>query len=190
MERFSPSFFFDPAHRIFITNSLQVFTWGQDTGGCLGTRQLNRLGPVPQIVEIEEEVSRVFCGNAATALLTPEGRLLVAGRNRGNMLGLDNEKSKVKQSDQFLGVMEEAEPVEEVGLSEVAMVLLTRAGQLFVLGGESRVPTKLNLSSPGKPVLVAASSTDFLVAMEEGPVIQVQRDLFGPALVFSFVFPR
>ena len=158
----------------------QVFTWGQDTGGCLGTGQLNRLGPVPQIVEIEEEVSRVFCGNAATALLTPEGRLLVAGRNRGNMLGLDNEKSKVKQSDQFLGVMEEAEPVEEVGLSEVAMVLLTRAGQVFVLGGESRVPTKLNLSSPGKPVLVAASSTDFLVAMEEGPVIQVQRDLFGP----------
>ena len=150
-----------------------MFTWGQDTGGCLGTGQLNRLGPVPQIVEIEEEVSRVFCGPAATALLTPEGRLLVAGRNRGNMLGLDNEKSKVKQSDQFLGVMEE--PVEEVGLSEVAMVLLTRAGQLFVLGGESRVPTKLNLSSPGKPVLVAASSTDFLVAMEEGPVIQVQK---------------
>ena len=162
-------------HAAVVTSDGEVFTWGQDTGGCLGTGQLNRLGPVPQIVEIEEEVSRVFCGNAATALLTPEGRLLVAGRNRGNMLGLDNEKSKVKQSDQFLGVMEEAEPVEEVGLSEVAMVLLTRAGQLFVLGGESRVPTKLNLSSPGKPVLVAASSTDFLVAMEEGPVIQVQK---------------
>ena len=89
------------------------------------------------------------------------------------MLALDTEKTKVKNSDQFLVVMEEAEPVEEVGLSESTMVLLTRAGQLFVLGGESRVPTKLNLSSPGRPVLVAASSAYLFVAMEEGPVIQV-----------------
>ena len=162
-----------PQHAAVVTSDGELFSWGQDTSGCLGTGQLNRLGPVPQLVEIEEEVSRVFCGPAATALLTPDGRLLVAGRNRGNMLALDTEKTKVKHSDQFLGVMEEAEPVEEVGLSESAMVLLTRAGQLFVLGGESRMPTKLNLSSPGRPVLVAASSAYLLVAMEEGPVIQV-----------------
>ena len=92
------------------------------------------------------------------------------------MLALDTEKTKVKQSEQFVVVMEEAEPVEEVGLSEVAMLLLTRAGQLFVLGGESRVPTKLNLSSPGRPVLVAASSAYLLIAMEEGPVVQVKWD--------------
>merc|ERR1719341_2853826 len=92
------------------------------------------------------------------------------------MLALDTEKTKVKNSDQFLVVMEEAEPVEEVGLSESTMVLLTRAGQLFVLGGESRVPTKLNLSSPGRPVLVATSSAYLFVAMEEGPVIQVKWD--------------
>ena len=163
-----------PQHAAVVTSDGELFSWGQDTGGCLGTSQLNRLGPLPQLVEIEEEVSRVFCGPAATALLTTDGRLLVAGRNRGNMLALDTEKTKVKQSEQFVGVMEEVEPVEEVGLSEVAMILLTRAGQLFVLGGESRVPSKLNLSSPGRPVLVAASSAYLLIAMEEGPVIQVK----------------
>ena len=162
-----------PQHAAVVTSDGELFSWGQDTGGCLGTGQLNRLGPLPQLVEIEDEVSRVFSGPAATALLTPDGRLLVAGRNRGNMLALDTEKTKVKHSDQFLGVMEEAEPVEEVGLSESTMVLLTRAGQLFVLGGESRMPTKLNLSSPGRPILVAASSAYLFVAMEEGPVIQV-----------------
>ena len=162
-----------PQHAAVVTSDGELFSWGQDTGGCLGTSNLNRLSPLPQLVEIEEEVSRVFCGPAATVLLTLDGGVLVAGRNRGNMLGLDTEDTKVKQSDQFQRVMEEAEPVEEVGLSDLSMVLLTKAGHVWTLGGESRMPKRLNLSSPGRPILVAASAAYIIVAMEEGSVVQV-----------------
>ena len=79
-----------------------------------------------QVVEVDEEVVRVFCGPSATALLTPEGSLLVAGRNRGNMLGLDEGESKVKQGEVFLRVLEEVGEVQEVSLGEESMALLTR----------------------------------------------------------------
>lgn len=127
-----------------------------------------------QVVEVEEDLEQVFCGPSTTALLSSDGVLLVAGRNKSNMLGRDSGDLKVKQAEKFQVVAEELGPVTEVALGEACMVVLSKAGEVWVLGwGEERRPHKLVLATPGRVSRIAAGRSGVLVATEEGAVVAV-----------------
>ena len=102
------------------------------------------------------------------------------------MLGLDTSEGRVKQADTFQRVAEEMGAVGDVGVGEASMVVLTVSGDLWVLGGgESRQPNRLSLSTPGRPVEVAAGLACVLVALEGGQVVVVGPGVKEQAMQWS-----
>ena len=77
-------------HVAVVTSDGEVFTWGVAVSGCLGHGDAGPVVTTPELVDTEEDVSVVVCGREATALIAPDGRILVTGNNDHNRLGLDS----------------------------------------------------------------------------------------------------
>ena len=60
-------------HVAVVTSDGEVFTWGEGEYGCLGLGARN-IVTIPEVVDTEEDIEKVFCGPCSTALLAPDGR--------------------------------------------------------------------------------------------------------------------
>ena len=63
-------------HVAVVTSDGEVFTWGEGEFGRLGLES-SSLVSTPDVVDLDEDVEKVFCGPSSTALLAPDGRLQI-----------------------------------------------------------------------------------------------------------------
>jgi alpha-tubulin suppressor-like RCC1 family protein len=63
-------------HVAVVTSDGEVFTWGDGEFGRLGLES-SSIVSTPDVVDLDEDVEKVFCGPSSTALLAPDGRLYI-----------------------------------------------------------------------------------------------------------------
>ena len=117
-----------------VTSDGEVFTWGESVSGCLGHGPDTHLVTTPELVDTEEDIDNVVCGRNATALIAPDGRVMVAGDNAHNRLGMDTHTGV----STFQHVLENIGPVKTMSIGTQCSLVLTRAGDVYRIGGENR----------------------------------------------------
>lgn len=78
-------------HSIALTESGEVYSWGNGEGGLLGHGELDVEAVPKMIVEFQKKnikVSKVCCGGLHTLAISTEGELFTWGRGEGGQLGL------------------------------------------------------------------------------------------------------
>ena len=153
-------------HLAVLTGDGEVFTWGEDTGGCLAQGKLaSSLQTRPELVETEEDVEVVVCARQATAVIAPDGRLMVAGSNTSNRLGLDSPGHTVERSS-LLTPLPSLGPVLSLSIGENYSLVLSRSREVWRLGGEGRAVTRLDLGLDNVGLVVALSSYGALLTSQ------------------------
>ena len=154
-------------HLAVLTGDGEVFTWGEDSGGCLAQGKLSTsLVTRPELVETEEDVEAVVAASQATAVIAPDGRLMVAGNNRNNRLGLDTSGHTLDQSS-ILTPLTSLGPVLDISIGETCSLVVTRGSRdVWRLGGEARTVTKLDLGLDNVGLVVALPTSGALLTSQ------------------------
>ncbi len=88
----------------------------------------------------------MVCGRGATAVIAPDGRIMVAGDNVSNRLGLDTETGPpVSRVTVFRPVLSHIGPVLAMDIGNAVSLVLTRSGEVWRLGGDNRTCVRLEL---------------------------------------------
>ena len=95
-------------------------------------------------------------------MIAPDGRMMVAGVNSHNRLGLNTDNV-----DMFTPVLTHLPPVRDVSISGHCSLVLTRTGEVYRLGGDTRTITRLDLGLDNV-VMVAALTQVGLVLTSQG----------------------
>ena len=166
-----------PSHVVVVTNEGEAWAWGTDTGGCLGRGKVSeKADATPRVIQSGlGEVDRVVCGPAVTALISTDGCLMIAGKNKCNRFGLNSDEGRVKEVATFTRVAQTVGPVAEVGLAETTIVILTTGGKVWRLGGDDRDMVEIVLDS-GLPVTLVAAAVSGIVLAKEGRIMVVLSD--------------
>ena len=85
--------------------------------------------------------SKTFLFNTTILLF----RIMTAGKNKQNLLGLDKEGSRKEEVDTFQTVLETLAPVADISLGDQYSVVLTKSGDIWRIGGEGRVVIKIEI---------------------------------------------
>ena len=153
-------------HVAVMTGDGEVFSWGEDSGGCLGQGKLSSsLQTRPELVETEEDVEVVVCGREATAVIAPDGRLAVTGSNGHNRLGLDSAGHTVERTNTMTPVSGLG-PVLNISIGTGCSLVVTRAREVVRLGGEGRNVTKVELGLENVALVAALPSLGVLLTRE------------------------
>ena len=110
---------------------------------------------------------QVVCGKGATAVIAPDGRMMVAGDNSHNRLGLDTDNV-----DTFTPVLTHLPPIRDISISGHCSLVLTRTGEVYRVGGDTRTVTRLDLGLD-RVVMVAALTQVGLVITAQGTLHSV-----------------
>ena len=110
---------------------------------------------------------QVVCGKGATAVIAPDGRMMVAGDNSHNRLGLDTDNI-----DTFTPVLTHLPPIRDISISGHCSLVLTRTGEVYRVGGDTRTVTRLDLGLD-TVVMVAALTQVGLVLTDQGTLHSV-----------------
>ena len=79
-------------------------------------------------------------------MIAADGRLMVAGDNVSNRLGLDTETGPpVTRADVFRPVLSHVGPILDIDIGLAVSLVLTRSGEVWRLGGDSRTCVRLEL---------------------------------------------
>ena len=153
-------------HLAVLTGDGEVFTWGEDSGGCLAQGKLSSsLLTRPELLELEEDVAAVVCASQATAVIAPDGRLMVAGSNNNNRLGLDTPGHTVENSS-LLTPLLSLGPVLNLSIGESCSLVLSRSREVWRLGGEGRAVTRLDLGLDSVGLVVALPTSGALLTTQ------------------------
>lgn len=164
-------------HMIALCNGPQVYTWGSNGHGQLGfTRSEISILDSPQLVPLPElpHPRSIFAGPNATAILMEGGRLLAAGCNRYNKLGINSafgifRRILIEQTDAFTPVnsISGKGKVVHVALGETSTCVVTENGKCYAMGdnrmGELGTGTRKGLKPWEKPKAVKHALTDYQV---------------------------
>lgn len=80
-------------HSVALTETLQVFTWGQGEGGLLGLNHLETQSTPQEVAVLTPlKVTSIECGGLHTLALTHDGQVWSWGRGEGGQLGIPLDK--------------------------------------------------------------------------------------------------
>ena len=104
-------------------------------------------------------------------------RVLVAGRNRSNLLSLDKGGERREEVNIFEEVLSSLGPVIDISLGEKYSLVLTKRQEIWRVGGEQRDILKIQLSSKPnfKIQSLVASSYLALFTTEDGTIYSFDR---------------
>ena len=106
-------------------------------------------------------------------MIAPDGRLMVAGDNLSNRLGLDTETGPpVTRANEFRPVLSHIGPVLTMDIGNAVSLVLARSGQVWRLGGDSRTCVRLELGL--EVCLVSALAQVGLVVTPGGEVYSLR----------------
>ena len=80
-----------------------------------------------------------MCGRGTTAVIAPDGQLMVTGDNVSNRLGLDTETGPAVSGVTVF------RPVLAMDIGNAVSLVLTRSGEVWRLGGDNRTCVRLEL---------------------------------------------
>ena len=105
----------------------------------------------------------------------------MTGRNKFNLLGLDKGGGKIEETNKFQVTLLSLGPVQYLSQGEKYSLLLTKAGEVWKVGGESREITKIvfPVSPKYKIELVAACDSLALFALEDGQIFSLSKREFN-----------
>lgn len=110
---------------------------------------------------------QVVCGQGASAVIAPDGRLMVVGDNVSNRLGLDTDTGPpVSRVTVFRPVLGHIGPVLAMDIGNAVSLVLTRSGEVWRLGGDNRTCVRLELGL--EVILVSALAHTGLVVTPGG----------------------
>jgi Putative Ig domain/Regulator of chromosome condensation (RCC1) repeat len=164
------------AHSLAVTASGQLYAFGSDFWGQLGSPPNNAPDPTPTLVGLPGEigpVTQVAAGAGHSLVVTASGQLYAFGLNGTGELGsaTDSGTSKANPTPTLVGLPGEIGPVTQVAAGGRHSLVVTASGQLYAFGlngtGELGSATNNGTNNP--------NSTPTLVTLpgEIGPVTQV-----------------
>ena len=113
----------------------------------------------------------------------------MAGRNKGNLLGLDSEEGIVEEVDMFRGVLGGAVPVVDISMGDNYSIVLTKAGQVWIVGGDTREVVRVEVDSEvlkhGSLCFVAACHSLAVVVTQDGTVFSLKKEDGSASKVIS-----
>ena len=113
-----------------VTAEGELYTWGINNGGKLGTGRGNK--KIPTLVNIKGNVIQVSCGKMHTGAITAEGELYMSGQNWCGQLGDGSETTKWKP---ILVYDERNERFTQVSCGRYHTGAITAEGELYMWGG-------------------------------------------------------
>lgn len=125
-----------------LTTASQVYTWGMNADGQLGLGNLVSQNK-PMLVEALEgkNIVKIDCGGKGFVALSGEGKAFGWGKNDNYQLGLGNNENQL--SPVQLNV--DNKVVKSVACTLCHTHFVTEDGQLYMAGGENKVPRLFNV---------------------------------------------
>ena len=148
-------------HMACITDDARVYTWGANDFGQLGhPRASVPSSLVPRQVDLPDvpHPRSVFCGPNATVILMEGGRLLAAGSNAHNKLGINStfgifRRTTIEHADTFTLVnsITGRGKAVHVALGEATTCVVTESGKCYNMGGNKQGELGNGTCKPPKP---------------------------------------
>ncbi len=160
------------AHSLVVTASGQLYAFGSNFWGQLGSSANNVPNPTPTPVGLPGEigpVTQVAAGGAHSLAVTASGQLYAFGDNQSGELG-SSANSVPNPTPTPVGLPGEIGPVTQVAAGGNHSLAVTASGQLYAFGendfGQLGNATNNGTGNPNPPTLVGLPG-------ETGPVTQV-----------------
>jgi hypothetical protein len=119
-------------HTLVLTNSGEVYAWGQNKSGQIGNGMSNQLIPIKVNGFNGEKVIQISCGYHHSMALTESGRVFSWGNNESGQLGhiLD---FKIVKKPLILSMSKEI-PIKKISCGFSHSLLLAREGDIYGFG--------------------------------------------------------
>jgi alpha-tubulin suppressor-like RCC1 family protein/uncharacterized protein YecT (DUF1311 family) len=164
------------AYSLAVTASGQLYAFGDNQSGALGSSVNNVPNPTPTLVTLPGEigpVTQVAAGAGHSLAVTASGQLYAFGQNAFGQLGsaTNSGTSTPNPTPTLVGLPGEIGPVTQIAAGEFHSLAVTASGQLYAFG----LNDAGELGSSTNNATSKANPTPTLVTLpgEIGPVTQV-----------------
>jgi alpha-tubulin suppressor-like RCC1 family protein len=150
------------AHSLALTSTGQLYAFGGNTSGQLGSAANDEPNPTPAIVSLPGAtgpLTQVAAGDEDSLALTSTGQLYAFGGNLSGQLGIDTGMAK-NPTPALVSLPGASGPVTEIAAGEAHGLALTSTGQLYAFGdnryGQLGTSTNSGTTNPNpNPTLIA-----------------------------------